>query len=171
MRCGRARRKPRRRRRVGIASTPRCQCVLASIPHTPAASELEERRPSLSGDAVHDLELAGLAGDRSQQPVTPALGLLVVPRAEECEQAEGRVAQPAVAIVPVALAADLLGKAVVAAPPTRRSACTSAPSTPSKDDLTSSTHLSDTCTGPTMIATTVQPSRRCAGSPLGSNGM
>ena len=64
----------------------------------------------LAGDAVHDLHLVGRARERAQQPVAPRLRLLVVARVHQRLQREGRVAQPAVAVVPVARTAELLGQ-------------------------------------------------------------
>ena len=51
---------------------------------------------------------AGRAGDGAQQPVPPGPGLFQVAGVQQRIQREGGVAQPAIAIVPVAHAAQLL---------------------------------------------------------------
>ncbi len=66
-------------------------------------------------DAVHDLQRAGLLG-APHDPVLgdeahERLGLRGEAQTEHGVDAEGRVTDPDVAVVPVALAADLLGKA------------------------------------------------------------
>ena len=57
----------------------------------------------LTGDSVHDLELRWVAGRGTQQPVAPGCGLVAVARRHERGQGERRIAQPAVAVVPVSL--------------------------------------------------------------------
>ena len=59
-------------------------------------------------DAVHDLEVLGVSRDRPQQPVAPAPRLVGVAGPDERLEREGRVAQPAEAVVPVAFAAEVL---------------------------------------------------------------
>ncbi len=71
---------------------------------------VELRQPPLARQAVHDLQVGRVAGDRAQQPVAPRLGLLLVARGEQRVQGEGGVAQPAVPVVPVAHTAQLLGE-------------------------------------------------------------
>ena len=66
--------------------------------------------PPLTGRAVHDLEIGRIAGDGPQEPVPPALGFLLVARHHERVEGEGGVPQPAVAVVPVADASELLGQ-------------------------------------------------------------
>ena len=61
-------------------------------------------------DGVHDLEVVGVAGDGAQQPVPPEPRLVDVPGVDQRLDGQGRVAQPAVAVVPVALAAEVLGQ-------------------------------------------------------------
>ena len=61
-------------------------------------------------DGVHDLQVVGVAGDRAQQPVAPQPRLLGVAGASRASSGERGVAQPAVAVVPVALAAEVLGQ-------------------------------------------------------------
>jgi hypothetical protein len=66
--------------------------------------------PPLAGHAVQDLHLPRLAGDGPQQPLAPRLGLVDQPGQHQRRQGEGRVPQPAVAVVPVADPAELLGQ-------------------------------------------------------------
>ncbi len=80
----------------------------AFVPGEPG--QLELREPPLSRDAVHDLQILRRAGDRAEEPVAPVAGLLHVSSAYQSEEREGRVAQPAVAVVPVPDAADPLGQ-------------------------------------------------------------
>ena len=75
------------------------------VPVEPAQLGLGEA--AAPGEGVHDLQVLGVAGDGSQQPVPPGLGLGGVPAAGEGLQGECGVAQPAVAVVPVPRAADL----------------------------------------------------------------
>ena len=63
-------------------------------------------QPPLAGDAVHDLQLARTARYRPQQPFAPGLCFVEVAGAHGAEQNQGGVTQPAVAVVPVALAAE-----------------------------------------------------------------
>ena len=67
-------------------------------------------QPALAGDAVHDLQLVGAAGNGAQQPFAPRLGFLVVACMHRPEQRQGGVAQPAKTIIPVPHAAHLLGQ-------------------------------------------------------------
>ena len=66
-------------------------------------------------DPVHDLQrpgpLAGLLLDPVAQPAHERRGLLGEPESEQRMDREGGVPDPGVAVVPVALAADLLGQA------------------------------------------------------------
>ena len=64
----------------------------------------------LAADAVHDLQLVvGLRGDVADE-VEEVVGLLVEAQRVEAPEHEGRVADPGVAVVPVALAAGRLGQ-------------------------------------------------------------
>ncbi len=63
---------------------------------------------ALAGDAVHDLQVLRVAGDGPQQPLAPGAGLVAVAGAQQRGEGDGGVAQPGVAVVPVALAADVL---------------------------------------------------------------
>ena len=64
--------------------------------------------PPLASDSVHDLHLIRAAGDRAQQPIAPFVGFLVIAAVHQRQQCQGRVAQPAEAVVPISFAADLL---------------------------------------------------------------
>ena len=70
--------------------------------------KLDFVEPPFSGDAIHDLHLIGAAGDRAQQPFAPVAGLLEVAGVHQGEEGERCVPQPAIAIVPVALSAEVL---------------------------------------------------------------
>src|SRR4051812_40115655 len=70
--------------------------------------ELALVEAALAGEAVHDLEIRGIAGDGAEQPRSPLLGFPDVARVEHREEGRSRVAQPAVAVIPVARAADML---------------------------------------------------------------
>src|SRR5580698_4102369 len=61
---------------------------------------------TLAFESVHDLDLVGTAGDGAEQPVLPGDSFFVVAGGGHGEKGEGSVAQPAVAVVPVAHAAD-----------------------------------------------------------------
>ena len=67
--------------------------------------------PALAGQPVHDLHVGRIARDRAQQPPPPALRLGPEPVVQQHVQRERRVPQPDVAVVPVALAAELLRQA------------------------------------------------------------
>src|SRR5205085_11410301 len=72
--------------------------------------ELRLREPPLTRRSVDDLELFGLARDGPQQPVAPLLRLVLVAGGEQGVQGERRVAEPAVPVVPVPNASELLGE-------------------------------------------------------------
>ncbi len=86
------------------------------IAHAHGARSFEAAQPvelalvqvALPGHAVHDLQLLRASRHRAYEPVLPGIGFLGVARVQEGEQGERRVAQPAIAIVPVARAADQL---------------------------------------------------------------
>jgi hypothetical protein len=65
-------------------------------------------QPSLTGDPVHDLDVIRVAGHGPQQPGAPLARLIQVAGVDERKQRQRRVAEPAVAVVPVALAAGPL---------------------------------------------------------------
>ena len=72
------------------------------------------------------LVAAGLPATASQQPLSPRLRLLPVPRVQERQQGKGGVAQPAVAVVPVAHPAAAPAARSSPRPRCHRSARTSA---------------------------------------------
>ncbi len=76
------------------------------VPRKPIQLVLVES--PLAAEAVHDLEVLRVAGDRTEQPVPPAGGLGDVPGGHQCVEKERAVPQPAVAIVPVSNAAQEL---------------------------------------------------------------
>ena len=85
----------------GVADPHRRRSLVARQP-----ADLVLAEAALAGGAVHDLQLRGIAGDRAQQPVAERARLVGVARAHQRVDRERRVAQPAVAVVPVADAAD-----------------------------------------------------------------
>ena len=89
----------------GIAGSDRPGSLVAREP-----GELQLREPAGAVQAVHDLQRAGVAGHRAQQPLPPGLGLGDVPGREQRLQGVRGVAQPAVAVVPVARASGLFGE-------------------------------------------------------------
>ncbi len=76
----------------------------------PEPGQLELGQPPLAADAVERLHLLGHARHRPEQPPPPGERLVAIARLLQRVEREGRVAQPAETIVPVARAADLLGK-------------------------------------------------------------
>ncbi len=91
---------------AGLVADPnRARSLVAGEP-----VELDLGETALTADSVHDLEVAGRAGHGSTQPVVPRDRLLGVAGHEEGLQGEGRIAQPRVAVVPVAHAADPFGQ-------------------------------------------------------------
>ncbi len=61
-------------------------------------------------DGIHDLEVAGVAGDGAKQPVAPEPRLVRRARLDQRVDRQRGVAEPAVAVVPVALPAEVLGQ-------------------------------------------------------------
>ena len=106
-----ARPSPRRRRRAGTARGRRCRCAPAASPRSraasPSSSSVSRRSPARP---YMIWSCAGLPGDRPQQPLAPRRGLVDVAAHHQRVEREGGVAQPAVAVVPVAHAAELLGQ-------------------------------------------------------------
>ena len=83
----------------------------ASSPRSPGASSASYSvEPPLAGHAVHDLEVGRGAGGCAEQPLPPPPRLVQVAGVDQRDEGERRVAQPAVAVVPVARAADPLGE-------------------------------------------------------------
>ena len=70
--------------------------------------ELDLGQHALPGDAVEDVRLLRVAGDRAHEPVAPGAGLVDVAAVHERDEGEGRIAQPAEPVVPVAHAAEIL---------------------------------------------------------------
>ena len=74
------------------------------------AVDLVFLKPALAVQAVHDLQVRRRSRGRAHQPVLPGLGLLAIAGGKQGIEAERRVADPAIAIVPVARSPDLLGQ-------------------------------------------------------------
>ncbi len=92
---------PRRR----VADADRLGVLVATQPvHLPLVEA------ALAGRAVHDLQARHVPGGGPEQPVPPGHRLLVVAAPHEGLERQGRVAQPAVPVVPVAVAPDRLGE-------------------------------------------------------------
>ena len=70
--------------------------------------ELELGQPAFAADPVHDLDLRRVARADPKEKVAEAERLLGVPGRQQRLQREHRVAQPAVAVIPVAHPADVL---------------------------------------------------------------
>ena len=87
----------------GVADPDRLRSLVARQP-----GDLPFRQAPLAGEAVHDLELRRAAGDRAHQPGPPLPRLVVVAGVHQGQQRQGGVPDPAVAVVPVARAAELL---------------------------------------------------------------
>ena len=113
-RCGGVR-AARRRRRAGAGSTRRCRPAPAGCPASRRrCGELALGQVVLAADAEHDLQRPR----RGPMPPAPAvvmkskksLGLVRAGRDPQRLDGEAGVADPGVAVVPVALAADVLGQ-------------------------------------------------------------
>ena len=59
------------------------------------------RQVALTADAIHDLQILGLAGEGTEQPVTPLQGLCFITVGKHRFQRQGSVAQPPVPVIPV----------------------------------------------------------------------
>src|SRR6185437_11261155 len=81
----------------GVADPDRARPLVAAEP-----GELELTQTSLAADAVHDLDVGRVARDCPDQPASPQSRLVGVVAVEEGEQRERRVAEPAIAVIPVA---------------------------------------------------------------------
>src|SRR5262249_42083948 len=68
------------------------------------------RQPALSAHSVHDLNLLRTAGYGPEDPIAPGARFVIVAQMHEGLEREGRVAQPAVTVVPVPDAAQVLGQ-------------------------------------------------------------
>src|SRR5665647_1636158 len=82
-------------RRSALVAGQRVQLAFGQVP--------------LARESVHGLDVRGIAGDGAQQPVAPVLGFVDVRVDEERAERQRRITQPDVAVVPVALAPELLG--------------------------------------------------------------
>src|SRR5437588_2808400 len=89
----------------GVADPDGARGLVASEPR-----ELELRQAPLACDAVHDLQVRRIPGDRAEEPQSPVARLVDVVAVQKREQRQGRVPEPAIAIVPVAHAADVFGE-------------------------------------------------------------
>src|ERR1035438_2402052 len=86
----------------------------SSIPNAHRLRAFVSREPAdfpfdklpLAFDAVHDLDLIGTSRKRTKQPILPCQGLVEIASVGEREQRKCRVPQPAIAIVPIALASN-----------------------------------------------------------------
>src|SRR4051794_8308447 len=67
-------------------------------------------QPPATEDAVHDLQLARIAGGGSKQPIAKPFGFFGVTVVEQGIERECGVAYPAKSIVPVANASQFFGK-------------------------------------------------------------
>ena len=92
-------------RRRGVADPHGGRPLVARQP-----VELALVQAALPREPVHDLDVGGVAGDGAQEPLAPRLGLLARAGLQHREERQRGVAQPAEAVVPVALAADPLGQ-------------------------------------------------------------
>ena len=92
--------------RGGVADQDGPRALVAGQPR-----RLVFRQAAPAVEPVHDLHPLRAAGDRPEDPVPPLAGLLGVAGIEQRGQREGRVAQPAIAVVPVHAAAGLLRQA------------------------------------------------------------
>src|SRR5215469_15495506 len=87
----------------GIADAYRPRSFIAGQPwHLPFGES------PFAAEPIHDLQLVRAACDRAEQPVSPCSGLVIKARMHQSEQREGGVTQPAITVIPVASAADLL---------------------------------------------------------------
>ncbi len=80
----------------------------ALVPGQPRQLELGES--PLAPEAVHDLELGGRAREGAEQPLPPGARLVEIAAQDQRVEREGRVPDPAQAVVPVAHAAQPLGQ-------------------------------------------------------------
>ncbi|OUD96467.1 hypothetical protein CMMCAS03_00465 [Clavibacter michiganensis subsp. michiganensis] len=89
-----------------VADAHRAGAVVAGQAREVALGEVP-----LAAQPVHDLHVARIPGDRPEEPRAPLVGLALEAVREEHLQGERRVAEPHVAVVPVAGPAELLGEA------------------------------------------------------------
>jgi len=72
--------------------------------------QLDLREQPFATHAVHELEVLGPAGGGAFQPAHEGMGLVGVAQGEQGVEVHGGIPQPAVAVVPVAHPAQLLGQ-------------------------------------------------------------
>src|SRR5215472_1555303 len=89
----------------GVADTYRLGVLVTGQPRN-----LPLEQTPLAGNAIHDLILRRLSGNGSHQPVTQRRGLAVKSRVHESQESKCRIPQPAITIIPVPLATQLLRK-------------------------------------------------------------
>ena len=89
----------------GVADAHRPRAAIAREPR-----HLPFHQPALACQAVQRLDLCRRAGDAAPQPGAPGLRLLAIAGMHQREQRERGIAQPAIAVVPVALAAGQFGQ-------------------------------------------------------------
>ena len=127
-RAGRPSPAPRPRRRAAAGCRRRCRPAPGRRPRSRTGAAASPRQLALAAHAVHHLQVArrpGTVGDEVEEVV----GLAVETERVQPPQGERRVADPGVAVVPVALAAAASRAATSWPPPAaRRSGRTSAPS-------------------------------------------
>src|SRR5579883_1328970 len=70
--------------------------------------ELEFMQPAFSGNPIKRLDLLRVSGNRTQKPVAPSLRLAEEAALDERIKREGRIAQPTIAIIPIARATEQL---------------------------------------------------------------
>src|SRR5207248_9664918 len=81
----------------GIANSDRLGIFVAGQPF-----DFELRQTAFPVHAVENLHLRWTACDCSQEPSAPRTRFLCKTRTRQCEKREGRIAQPAVTIIPIA---------------------------------------------------------------------
>src|SRR3546814_127809 len=88
-----------------IADAHRLGALIAREP-----GKLDLGEAPLAGEPIHDLQLRRTSGGSAQHPLAPCSRLVPVTRCQQGIERERGIADPAVAVVPVALTADLLGQ-------------------------------------------------------------
>ncbi len=91
--------------RGGVADVDRSRALVAGQP-----VQLVFGQPPRPVDVVHDLQVRRVARGGPEQPVPEAAGLVDVSADHQRVQRQAGVAQPAVAVIPVANAPDRLGQ-------------------------------------------------------------
>src|SRR3546814_2935908 len=86
-----------------VADAHRLGALIAREP-----GKLDLGEAPLAGEPIHDLQLRRTSGGSAQHPLAPCSRLVPVTRCQQGIERERGIADPAVAVVPVALTADLL---------------------------------------------------------------